>query len=59
MGSLCDLLFEVSNEDRLLFGSNATDGIPRIGLMVFEYTRLTEEEKKLATGKNLARLLGL
>jgi hypothetical protein len=34
-------------------------GIPRIGLMVFEYTGLTEDEKKLAKGKNLARLLGL
>jgi hypothetical protein len=45
--------------DRLIFGSNAAGGIPRIGLMVFEYTGLTEEEKKLATGKNLARLLGL
>ncbi|KKK96071.1 hypothetical protein LCGC14_2666460 [marine sediment metagenome] len=45
--------------DRLIFGSNAAGGGPRIGLMVFEYTRLTEEEKKLATGKNLARLLGL
>ncbi len=45
--------------DRLIFGSNAAGGVPRIGLMVFEYTRLTEEEKKLATGKNLARLLGL
>jgi predicted TIM-barrel fold metal-dependent hydrolase len=45
--------------DRLIYGSNAAGGIPRIGLMVFEYTHLTEEEKKLAKGKNLARLLGL
>jgi len=45
--------------DRLIFGSNAAGGIPRIGLMVFEYTGLTDEEKKLAKGKNLVRLLGL
>jgi len=45
--------------DRLIFGSNAAGGIPRIGLMVFDYTNLTEEEKALAKGKNLARLLGL
>jgi predicted TIM-barrel fold metal-dependent hydrolase len=45
--------------DRLIFGSNAQGGIPRIGVMVFEYTGLTEEEKRLALGENLARLLKL
>jgi predicted TIM-barrel fold metal-dependent hydrolase len=45
--------------DRLIYGSNAAGGIPRIGLIVFEYTHLTKEEKELAKGKNLARLLGL
>jgi hypothetical protein len=45
--------------DRLIFGSNAQGGIPRIGVMVFEYTGLTEGEKRLALGENLARLLKL
>jgi len=43
--------------DRLIYGSNAVGGIPKIGLMVYEYTRLTEAQKELALGKNLARLL--
>jgi predicted TIM-barrel fold metal-dependent hydrolase len=54
-----DRIAEEVGADRLIFGSNAAGGIPRIGLMVFEYTGLTDEEKKLAKGKNLARLLGL
>ncbi len=45
--------------DRLIHGSNAAGGIPRIGLMVYDYTHLTDDEKELAKGKNLARLLGL
>jgi hypothetical protein len=45
--------------DRLIYGSNATGGIPKIGLMVYEYTKLTDEEKKLALGGNLERLLDL
>lgn len=45
--------------DRLIYGSNAPGGIPRIGLMVFEYTELTEDEKALALGGNLSRLLKL
>jgi predicted TIM-barrel fold metal-dependent hydrolase len=45
--------------DRLIYGSNAAGGVPMIGLMVFDYTNLTEEEKKLAKGENLARLLNL
>jgi len=43
--------------DRIIYGSNAEGGIPKIGLMVYEYTRLTEEQKELALGKNLAKLL--
>ena len=54
-----DLIASEVGADRLIFGSNAAGGIPRIGLMVFDYTNLTEEEKELAKGKNLARLLGL
>jgi predicted TIM-barrel fold metal-dependent hydrolase len=45
--------------DRLIYGSNAGGGIPRIGLIVYDYTHLTEDEKELAKGKNLARLLDL
>jgi hypothetical protein len=45
--------------ERLIFGSNAPAGIPRIGLMVLDYTNLSEEEKDLARGGNLMRLLGL
>jgi predicted TIM-barrel fold metal-dependent hydrolase len=45
--------------DKLIFGSNAVGGIPKIGLMVFDYTNLTDEEKKLAKGENLAKLLKL
>jgi predicted TIM-barrel fold metal-dependent hydrolase len=45
--------------DRLIFGSNAQGGIPRIGVMVFEYTGLTKKEKRMALGENLARLLKL
>lgn len=45
--------------DRLIFGSNAQGGIPRIGVMVFEYTNLSEKEKRLALGDNLVRLLNL
>jgi predicted TIM-barrel fold metal-dependent hydrolase len=44
--------------DRLIYGSNAAGGIPRIGLMVFEYTELTEKEKKRALGENLRKILG-
>ena len=43
--------------ERIIYGSNAVGGIPKIGLMVYEYTKLTEEQKKLALGRNLARLL--
>jgi len=43
--------------DRLIYGSNAPGGIPRIGLMVYDFTELTEEQKALALGKNLATLL--
>jgi len=43
--------------ERLIYGSNAVGGIPKIGLMVYEYTKLTEAQKALALGKNLARLL--
>jgi predicted TIM-barrel fold metal-dependent hydrolase len=57
--SYIDLIASEVGADRLIFGSNAVGGIPKIGLMVFEYTNLTEDEKKLAKGKNLARLLGL
>jgi predicted TIM-barrel fold metal-dependent hydrolase len=45
--------------DRVVFGSNADTGIPRIGVLVFEYTRLSQMEKDLILGKNLARLLNL
>jgi predicted TIM-barrel fold metal-dependent hydrolase len=45
--------------DRLIFGSNAQGGIPRIGVMVFEYTGLTKKEKRMALGENRARLLKL
>ena len=54
-----DLIASEVGADRLIFGSNAAGGIPRIGLMVFDYTNLTEEEMEVANGKNLARLLGL
>ena len=43
--------------DKIIYGSNAQGGIPKIGLMVFEYTHLTEAEKALALGQNLLRLL--
>ncbi|MCJ7610058.1 amidohydrolase family protein [Candidatus Bathyarchaeota archaeon] len=45
--------------DKLIYGSNAPAGIPKIGLMVYEYTELATEEKELALGKNLAGLLRL
>jgi predicted TIM-barrel fold metal-dependent hydrolase len=45
--------------DRLIYGSNATGGIPRIGLMVFKYTSLSEYDKGLVMGKNLEKLLKL
>jgi predicted TIM-barrel fold metal-dependent hydrolase len=45
--------------DRLIFGSNAPGGIPKVGVMVYEYTKLTEEQKRLALGGNLAKLLKL
>ena len=45
--------------DRLIYGSNAQGGIPKIGVMVFDYTGLTDEEKRMALGENLAGLLGL
>ena len=54
-----DRIASMVGADRLIFGSNATGGIPRIGIMVFEYTKLTAEEKELAKGKNLARLLNI
>lgn len=44
--------------DRLIYGSNAVGGIPKIGVMVYEYTKLTGAQKELALGKNLAKLLG-
>jgi predicted TIM-barrel fold metal-dependent hydrolase len=43
--------------EKIIYGSNAQGGIPKIGLMVFEYTHLTEAEKALALGQNLLRLL--
>jgi len=54
-----DLIASEVGADRLIFGSNAQGGIPRIGVLVFEYTNLSEEEKRLALGDNLARLLNL
>ena len=45
--------------DRLIFGSNASGGIPRVGIMVYDYTELTGEQKRMALGGNLARLLKL
>jgi len=52
-----DEVAEKIGPDRIIYGSNAEGGIPKIGLMVFEYTRLSKEEKEMALGKNLARLL--
>jgi predicted TIM-barrel fold metal-dependent hydrolase len=43
--------------DKIIYGSNAQGGIPKIGLMVFEYTHLSEAEKTLALGQNLTKLL--
>ncbi len=43
--------------EKILYGSNAQGGIPKIGLMVFEYTHLSEAEKALALGQNLMKLL--
>jgi predicted TIM-barrel fold metal-dependent hydrolase len=43
--------------ERIIYGSNAETGIPRIGLMVYEYTKLSGEEKEMALGRNLAGLL--
>jgi predicted TIM-barrel fold metal-dependent hydrolase len=43
--------------DKIIYGSNAQGGIPKIGLMVFEYTHLSEAEKALALGQNLLKLL--
>lgn len=45
--------------DKLIYGSNATGGIPKIGVMVFNYTGLSESEKEMALGKNLSKLLKL
>ena len=45
--------------DRLIYGSNAQGGIPKIGVMVFDYTLLSEREKRMALGENLAGLLKL
>jgi predicted TIM-barrel fold metal-dependent hydrolase len=42
--------------EQVIFGSNAQGGIPKIGVLVFHYTRLSEADKALALGKNLARL---
>jgi len=43
--------------DRLIYGSNAAGGIPKIGLTVYDYTNLSEEEKRMALGGNLRKLL--
>ena len=43
--------------DKIIYGSNAQGGIPKIGLMVFEYTHLSEAEKSMALGQNLLKLL--
>jgi predicted TIM-barrel fold metal-dependent hydrolase len=40
--------------EKVIFGSNAQGGIPKIGVMVYQYTRLSEEDKALALGSNLA-----
>jgi predicted TIM-barrel fold metal-dependent hydrolase len=45
--------------DKLIYGSNATGGIPNIGVKVFDYTGLSESEKEMAIGKNLMNLLKL
>jgi predicted TIM-barrel fold metal-dependent hydrolase len=43
--------------DKLIYGSNAHVGIPKIALMVFEYTKLSRKEKRQALGENLGKLL--
>lgn len=54
-----DQVSSMIGADRLIYGSNAPAGVPKIGRMVYEYTKLTEEEKEMAHGKNLAGLLRL
>lgn len=54
-----DTIASQIGSDRLIFGSNAPGGIPKVGVMVYEYTRLTEPQKKLALGGNLVKLLKL
>ena len=45
--------------DKVIFGSNAQGGIPKIGILVYEYTGLSEKDKESTFGKNLAKLLKL
>jgi len=54
-----DTIASQIGSERLIFGSNAPGGIPKVGVMVYEYTKLTEEQKMLALGGNLAKLLNL
>jgi len=55
--SYMDQVAEEISVEKVIFGSNAQGGIPKIGVLVYQYTRLSEDDKALALGKNLARLL--
>jgi len=52
-----DEVAEKIGPERIIHGSNAESGIPKIGLRVYEYTKLSKEEKEMVLSKNLARLL--
>ncbi len=55
--SYIDQVAEEIGVEHIIFGSNAQGGIPKIGVMAFQYTALNDDGKALALGKNLARLL--
>ena len=55
--SYIDRVAEEIGVEKVIFGSNAQGGIPKIGVLVYQYTSLSEEDKALAFGKNLVRLL--
>jgi predicted TIM-barrel fold metal-dependent hydrolase len=55
--SYIDQVAEAISAEKIIYGSNAQGGIPKIGVMVYDYTRLSDEAKALALGQNLARLL--
>jgi hypothetical protein len=55
--SFIDRIAREVGADKLIYGSNAAGGIPKIGLSVYDYTNLSDNEKAMALGGNLRKLL--